>query len=201
MGSKRTPEQKCKEKCIKWEKWKTLSVFVERGSLNLVVMNSTRFFIPVSSKSRLSEVTTSINRVNKRFFLIFMIQGIVIFDWELHIHTTRFTSDENWWLPILVTSKIKALLQTQGTSTLFHNFSYRFVWFCFSSQWRYYCHILHELLATSSYWWPPKSRLTSNTGNINIISQFLLQICLILFQFTMTLLLSYTTWTFGNSSY
>ena len=35
--------------------------------------------------------------------------------------------------------------------------------------------------------------LLPNIGNINIISQFLIQICLILFQFTMTLIFSHTT--------
>ena len=150
---------------------------------------------------------------------------------------------------ILVTFKTKALLQTQGTSTLFRNFSCRFVWFCFSSQWCNSLHTLHELFFASSYWWPSKPRhyfkhrehqhyfaisladlfdfvsvhngatlcihymnfcllphtgdlqnqgITSNTGNINIISQFLLQICLILFQFIMLLLLAYTTWTFRS---
>ena len=124
----------------------------------------------------------------------------------------------------------------------------RFVWFCFSSQCRYYCHILHERLVASSYWWPPKQGITSKqgprhyftisltdlfdvvsvhnvativiyymnfwspssywwppkpkhyskTGTIDIISQFLLQICLMLFQFTMSLLLSYNTRTFGR---
>ena len=38
---------------------------------------------------------------------------------------------------ILVTSTTKALLQKRGTSTLFHNFSCRFVGFCSSLQCRY----------------------------------------------------------------
>ena len=88
-----------------------------------------------------------------------------------------------------MTFKTKALLQTQGTSTLFHNFSCRFVRFCFSLQCRYYC------LYLINFWLLPHTSdlqnqgITSNTGNINIISQFLLQICSILFQYTMPLLL------------
>ena len=181
---------------------------MEGGSLNLVVIKSTRFFIPVSFKSRLSKVTTWKNGL-KNVILNIFDTSYRYFEWALHIYTSRFLWDKNWWFPhtgdlqnqgitsntgniniisqfllpiclilfqftmsllflhtawtfgsfvILVTSKIKALLQTPGTLTLFHNFSYRFVWFCFNSQCRYYFYILQELLVASSYWWPPKSR-------------------------------------------
>ena len=177
------------------------------------------------------------HREHQHYFTISLAICLILFQFTMSLLLSYNTRTFSAFL-ILVTFKIKALLQTQGTSTLFHNVSCRFVWFCFSSQCHYYCHIPHELFLPSSYWWPSNPRhyfkhrehqhyftisladlfdfvsvhnvatiiihymnflwlphtgdfqnqgINSNTGNINIISQLFLHICLILFQVTVLL--------------
>ena len=194
-----TPDTTCLRNCLNMGKIEIQQQnhvnALERGSLNPVVIHSTRFLIPMSSKSRFSKFTYRKKHGMSSFFSDFQTQviSLLIFTNTLRQVNSLFMKNDNF--AILVISKTKAFNVTtsntrnfKGIPTLTSQIFLILVYWTISFLHKHATVHFDDFLILVT----PKTKAfivtTSNTRNFKGIPTFTSQIFLVLVHWTMSFL-------------